>query len=198
MFFPDHLRLPLDFDPVRLAHDLAIAQSAGWRKHFVRQTYEGEWDIIALRAASDARHPSAMIYANPLAESFLDRPVLAGCSYFREVLGQFACPLRSARLMRLAPGSTIKEHVDQFLDIEDGLVRLHIPVVTNAQVDFRLNGARLELPAGSTWYLRVSDPHSVVNRGGTDRVHLVIDAALNPWLVDLFEAAETRQTAQPA
>lgn len=55
------------------------------------------------------------------------------------------------------------------------MVRLHIPVVTNDGVDFRLNGVRCPMSAGSTWYLRLSDPHSVANRGSSDRVHLVID-----------------------
>ena len=39
--------------------------------------------------------------------------------------------------MRLAPGSVIKEHRDHDLCFEDGMVRIHIPVVTNAGVDFR-------------------------------------------------------------
>ena len=68
-------------------------------------------------------------------------------------------------------------------------MRIHIPVVTNAGVDFRLNGARCTMAAGSSWYLRLSDPHSVANRGGTERVHLVIDAQVNRWVEALFERA---------
>ncbi len=46
-------------------------------------------------------------------------------------------------------------------------------------------------------YLRLSDPHSVVNRGDTDRVHLVIDAPVNDWIESLLlEAAEA--STQPA
>jgi len=191
MFFADRLRLALDFDPDRLSQDLSNAVSHGWRRQADRQVYDGAWDAIALRAPAEARHPIAMIFANPTSESFVDTPVLKACPYFREVLGAFPCTLRSARLMRLAPGSVIKEHIDSFLDIEDGRVRLHIPVVTNDRIDFRLNGRPLVMAAGTTWYLRVSDPHSVANRGTTERVHLVIDAELNQWLVGLLESAET-------
>jgi hypothetical protein len=191
MYFPDRLRLALAFDPVRLSQDLAAAVARGWHRQADRQVYDGSWDAIALRAAADARHPLQMIFANPHAESFVDTGVLSACPYFREVLASFPCALRSVRLMRLAPGSVIKEHADDFLDVEDGTVRLHVVVVTNAQVDFRLNGTRLVMPAGSTWYLRVCDPHSVANRGSTDRVHLVIDAMLNAGLVALLETAET-------
>jgi hypothetical protein len=91
--------------------------------------------------------------------------------------------------MRLTAGSMIKEHEDVDLSFEDGSVRLHIPVVTNDGVDFQLNGARVVLEAGSCWYLRLSDPHSVANRGTEDRVHLVIDAFVNDWIGRVFEQA---------
>ena len=71
--------------------------------------------------------------------------------------------------MRLTPGSVIKEHRDHDLRFEDGTVRLHIPVVTNDCVDFRLNGLPCPMAAGSCWYLWLSDPHSVANRGPEDR-----------------------------
>jgi len=187
--FPDRLRLPLDFEPERLAADMAAIAGAGWISHFVPQNYEGDWSIIPLRAQAGARHPVQMIYSNPSASDFEDLPVLDAAPYLRGVLAAFACPLQAARLMRLAPGSLIKEHRDHDLAFEDGAVRLHIPVTTNDAVDFRLNGARCAMAAGSCWYLRLSDPHSVANRGPTDRVHLVIDATVNEWVRALFERA---------
>jgi hypothetical protein len=45
------------------------------------------------------------------------------------------------------------------------------------------------MQAGSCWYLRLADPHSVVNRGVEDRVHLVIDAETNDWVAGVFEQA---------
>ncbi len=192
MFFPDRLRLGLHFDPEQLSQDLSKAVAQGWRMQADRQVYDGEWQAIALRAAQGAKHPSALIFANPMADSFVDTEILRDCPYFREVLGRFETVLRSVRLMRLAAGAVIKEHRDSFLDVEDGTVRLHIPVVTNAQVDFRLNGRRIDMAPGTTWYLRVTDPHSVANRGTSDRVHLVIDAVLNKWLTGLMEDAEKR------
>lgn len=56
-------------------------------------------------------------------------------------------------------------------------------------VDFRLNSLRCPMPAGSAWYLRLSDPHGVANLGTTDRVHLIIDAAVNDWGAALFAPA---------
>jgi Aspartyl/Asparaginyl beta-hydroxylase len=193
--FPDRLELPLVFDPVRLAADMATL-TAGWTAHFVRQNYDGDWSVIALRAPAHARHPIQMIYADPFCADFTDTPALAASPYFQSVLAAFPCPLRAVRLMRLTPGSVIKEHDDPDLAFEDGTVRLHIPVVTNEGVDFRLNGVRCVMTAGSCWYLRLSDLHSVANRGPTDRIHMVIDATVNGWVAALFaRAAEPGRAA---
>jgi hypothetical protein len=191
---PDRVRLPFAFDPCFLVRDLRSLSRFDWIRHFVPQNYEGEWSVIPLRGKTGARHPVAMIYSDPTATAFEDTPMLRGCSYFREVLGSFACPLRSVRLMRLGPGSVIKEHTDLDLSVEGETARVHIPVITNPGVEFYLNGSRVVLEAGSAWYLRLSDPHSVHNKSESDRVHMVIDATVNDWLRDLIEVA-ARQTA---
>jgi hypothetical protein len=193
--FPDRLRLPLEFDPARLAADMANFTQSHRIEHFVKQNYDGDWSVIALRGPAGAAHPIRMIYSDPGCTEFEDTPMLAASRYFQEVLAAFACPLHAVRLMRLTPGSVIKEHHDNDLSFEQGMVRIHIPVVTNDGVDFRLNGLRCPMPAGSAWYLRLSDPHSVANRGSADRVHLVIDAAVNGWVEALFQRAAQSQAA---
>ncbi|TCS14492.1 aspartyl/asparaginyl beta-hydroxylase domain-containing protein [Caulobacter sp. BK020] len=189
MAFPDRLQLPLSFDPARLARDLDALSATPWTAHYVQQNYEGEWSVIPLRCAAGETHPIRMIYSDPTATAFVDTPFLRPCPYFRAVIAAFACEVRAVRLMRLGPGSVIKAHTDLDLDIEAGGARVHVPVVTNPDVDFRLNGARVEMAAGEAWYLRLSDPHAVANRGTTDRVHLVLDLVANDWLTGFFEAS---------
>ncbi len=192
--FPDRLRLPLAFDPEWLAADLAALETA-WTAHFVTQNYDGDWSAIALRAPAGETHPVRMIYSDPACDHFVDTPALAAAPYFRTVLAAFARPLKAVRLMRLTPGSVIKEHRDHDLRFEDGAVRLHIPVVTNTGVDLRLNGVSCPMAAGSCWYLRPSHPHSVANRGPADRVHMVIDAAADGWIETLFARAAAGRAA---
>jgi hypothetical protein len=115
--------------------------------------------------------------------------MLKRCPYFRAVLDTFKCPLRAVRMMRLSPGSRIKEHNDHELSVEEGTLRIHIPVVTSASVEFYLNRSRVIMEAGNAWYLRLSDPHSVANNGATDRVHLVIDALVNDWIRGVLDRA---------
>jgi hypothetical protein len=179
---PDRILLPLRFDAARLRADLDGLAGKTWTAHFVRQNYSGEWSALPLRSKRGATRPSNMIYADPMCVDFVDTPILEACPYFQEVLAAFPCPIRSARLMRLTPGSEIKEHSDMDLGAEFGKARLHIPIATSDDVDFFLNGTAVAMSPGDCWYLRLSDPHRVLNRGASDRVHLVFDTVVNEWL----------------
>jgi quercetin dioxygenase-like cupin family protein len=190
MRFPDRLRLPLAFDPDRLRADLArLEDSAPWIAHFITQNYDGDWSVIPLRGSAGETHPIRLIHSDPGAAAFADTAFLAPCAYFREVLAAFACELTSVRLMKLAPGSTIKEHTDPDLAAERGMARIHVPITTNPAVEFTVNGLPVALAPGEVWYLRLSDPHAVVNRGASDRVHLVLDAKVDAWLLDQMSQA---------
>lgn len=186
--YPDRVRLPLAFDPARLSADLAVLEGDDWIAHFVRQNYEGDWSALPLRAQSGATHPIQMIYSPPGATDFTDTPFLARTPYFAEVIRAFQCPVTCVRLMRLTPGSIIKEHGDHDLEAEAGVARIHVPVVTNDGVEFMLNRTPVAMKPGEAWYLRLSDPHAVANRGDADRVHLVIDVIADAWLTDMLVA----------
>jgi hypothetical protein len=186
---PDRLRLPLAFDPARMAAEVEQIAASDWIPHFVRDNYEGGWSILPLRCKEGATHPIMMAVSDPSATAFEDTPWLQRSPYLREVLGAFACPLQSVRLMKLDPGSRIKPHADHDLDAALGQARLHVPVTANPDVDFRLNGARVEMQAGECWYLRLSDTHAIDNRGSMSRVHLVVDCTVDAWLAALLTGA---------
>jgi hypothetical protein len=190
----DRIRLGLRFDAAALRGDLARLAASDWVDHFVPSNYSGTWTVLPLRAPAGATHPIAMIYSDPACEAFTKTPLLAKCPAFQRALSAFECPLQSVRVMKLTPGSEIKPHSDLDLDVEHGRARLHIVVATNPQVEFLLNGTRVMLDEGECWYLRLSDPHAVANRGETDRLHLVVDALVNPWL----EAELARGDGGPA
>jgi len=187
--YADRLRLPLSFDPVRLREDLERLERNLWTRHYVPQNYEGDWSVLPLRYVKGETHPIRMIYSDPTATEFVDGPNLAASPYLTEVLAAFDCPLNAARLMRLTPGSVIKEHDDHDLAADWGKARIHIPITTNPDVEFMLNGTPVAMLPGTAWYLRLSDPHSVANRGTEDRVHLVIDCRMNDWLERMLRDA---------
>ena len=185
---PDRARLALTFDPARLQADLAAIEATTWTDHFVRQNYEGQWDVLPLRHQAGATHPIMQAASPPDATEFVDAVILDRTPYFREVMAAFACPLKVVRLMRLTPGSRIKEHNDHDLAADWGQARLHIPITTNPDVTFLLNRVPVPMAPGEAWYVRLSDPHAVTNDGDTDRVHLVIDCLANDWLIEQIAA----------
>ena len=180
------LKLPFRFDAQRLQEDLAALENVDWVDHFVQQNYQGSWSVIPLRCQADARHPVMMIYSNPTCREWVDSPYLEGRIYFQKVLERFQCPLEAVRLMRLTPGSAIKPHRDHDLSLENGHVRLHIPITTNPDVTFFIGDAAIAMTEGECWYLRFSEEHSACNLGKTDRVHMVIDAVVNDWLLSFI------------
>lgn len=193
----DRIRLPLRFDADGLQTDCARLEEADWIAHFVEQNYEGAWSIFPLRAPVGTSHPILMATAN-IGDEFVDAPWLSRFPALAEALGRFECQLYSARLMRLDPGSRIKPHSDPDLDLAAGTIRLHVPVTTNPDVDFRLNGRRVDMAPGETWFLRLSDVHEITNAGSTPRIHLVIDCQVNDWLVEqLVSGIQAQESSQP-
>jgi hypothetical protein len=181
---PLGLRFPFHFDPELLHNDLSLIGSGEWTPHYNERDFGGAWQGVALRSATGS--PTAL-YAKPAGEgNFIDTPLRDRCGYFSEILRGFQCPLKSVRLLSLAPGSFIREHCDHALDFEDGEIRIHIPIRTNPDVEFYVCGERLQFDEGGCYYVNVNLPHRVNNRGQADRIHLVIDAVVNDWVRELF------------
>lgn len=180
---PKAALLPLAFDPAGLQADLARLGAGEWMAHFNTAYYTGDWSGVALRSPSGGVNT---LYGDASHSTFTETEALRHCQHLRAVVEAFQCPLRSVRLLRLAPGAVIREHCDPDLGYDAGEVRLHVPVRTHAGVEFYLDGRRVIMGEGECWYLDLHLPHRVQNRGLTERVHLVIDCQLNDWLRDLI------------
>ncbi len=185
------LKLPFQFDASRIRDEVAGFDASEWVPHFNTYNYEGDWSGIPLRAPANA-NPHLQLFPDPNASSFVDTAQLDRCPYTREVIAAFACEKESARYLKLGPGALIKPHRDYKLAIEDGVARVHVPVMTSEQVEFVLEGERLPLVEGDAWYINFNLEHSVSNLGATDRIHLVIDLIVNDWLLDLVAAAQVQ------
>lgn len=186
---PSAFRLPLHFDALRLQADLERVQQAAWAAHFNQRMYEGDWSVVPLRAVPGS--PIA-IFSLPNETRQEDTPLLLECDYFQQVLRSFQCHLVSARLLRLGPGASIKEHCDPMLSLEHTEVRIHVVVATNPGVECRIDGVTHHWAQGECWYADFSKPHSFANRGTTERVHMALDCQLNDWLRDVLQAPCTQ------
>ncbi len=95
---------------------------------------------------------------------------------------KFPCKILSYGFLAMEPESWIKPHRDLRGTMEFGCVRLHIPVVTHADVDFRVSRKRIRMLPGELWALNTSYLHQVVNKSPIVRVHFVMDVELNDWV----------------
>jgi quercetin dioxygenase-like cupin family protein len=181
------LKLPHTYDPQGLETDLNQISPDEWVRHFNDRYYEGDWSGVALRAVEGV---SLQLYSDPGKDDvFTDTAVLARCPSLQRALAALDCPVKSARLLKLAAGARIIEHRDYNLSLDDDEVRLHVAITTGPLVDFYLNGERVVMNPGELWYINANLPHKVDNRSDSDRVHLVIDCKVDDWLRALAASA---------
>lgn len=182
----NYLQLPFLFDAARLQEETNRLGKTYWKLHFQVKHYTGEWSAIPLRSIGGSIDNN---FISPVeSDVYNDTALLNDCPYMQEVLQQFECSLLAVRLLKLAAGAVVHEHKDMDLCFEEGLVRFHIPVFTNPDVEFLLNGERMQLKEGECWYMNFNLPHSLQNKSSSDRVHLVIDARVNDWVKELFSS----------
>jgi len=185
----NYVKFPFRFETARLKTDLAKVAEDEWIKHFNQFYYEGNWSVASLRSNGGK---TKQIYPDPHSqEGFADTEILARCDYVREILDKIECEKEAVRFMLLGAGAKIREHKDFFMGFDDGVIRLHIPVITNPQVEFYLGSERIEMREGELWYLDFSQNHRVENNSATDRIHLVMDCKVNDWLIEKIEDQKT-------
>jgi hypothetical protein len=171
-------RLPLRCNLPPLLEALQRIPSDVWQRHFNSAYYQGDWSGVALISAVDAPLPLAPGLGEPRRSAWWqDEPA------WHEVLGNFQNSLRSARLLRLGPGSTIHEHCDHDLGQPGSDLRLHIPLLSPPGVAFLLDGLQVPMQPGECWFLDLSRPHRVSNSSNLPRIHLVLDCLPQEWLL---------------
>jgi quercetin dioxygenase-like cupin family protein len=135
---------------------------------------------------SIAPPPPADDFADGSWTEWLDTPALKASPYLSGVVDTFRphSDVTLVRLLRLAPGGIVDEHTDPTLglQVEQSVIRLTIPIFTNEAVKFFLNGNPVPMKPGECWYLRLTDPHRVINAGTTERINMTIDMVPNEWV----------------
>lgn len=191
------IKFPLVFNVEKLQNDLEKIMSKNWVAHYNTNDYSGKWTSIALMSQNGK---SDAIYAMPNSdEKLVATEVLDSCTYFKEILDGFLFKKTAVRLLKLEVGAEIKPHTDNCLGYEDGCFRLHIPIITNSEVEFILDGTRLVMNEGECWYIDANFTHSVANMGQQDRIHFVIDGIRNEWSDAMFYKEATHdQFERPA
>ena len=77
-------------------------------------------------------------------------------------------------LIRLNANKDVTEHTDSG-NYLNTVRRFHIPIITNENVFYTVNGEKINMKEGDCWEINNRRPHSVDNASDEDRIHLLID-----------------------
>jgi hypothetical protein len=178
----DRVQLPISFDIDKMKKDIESLK-------FHNFVY---YDAVPLRAPAHLVDPSLPLpppaddYADGSWTDWLPTPELKASPYLTSIVDFFQehTNVTLVRLLRLEPGAVVKEHTDPTLglEIEKSVIRLTVPIVSNSKVEFHLNDSIVPMQAGECWYLRLTDPHKVINGGDTERINMTIDMIPNEWV----------------
>jgi hypothetical protein len=172
-------------DVAALQAQLATLTEEDWnRDDFRQRQYAVHRDTatIPLIFDTDFRH------ANPTRQPMFERFALLLDPIFRQIAEHFAgraitlargqqrlpgYPVR-VLLARLRAGGMIPPHIDTRFSLAHAH-RLHCPLVTHPEVLFSVDRDPKQMTAGELWEINNRRTHEAMNRGSTDRVHLIID-----------------------
>ena len=181
------LRLPIRFDAKRLSADVESLGEDVWTAH--PTGFAGN-DAVALvspggqltDALRGAMAPTRHLLASP---------------YIMAIMGELGGVWGRSRLMRIAPGAEVPEHVDIHYYWRTH-IRIHIPVITDPEVVFTCGGVSVHMAPGECWIFDSFRMHDVQNRSARSRVHLVLDTVGGDRLWELIDAAEAGAAASDA
>lgn len=178
------IKFPFVFEVERLQKNLQKIMAIKWVADYNTNDYSEQWTSIALMSQTGRSDTIYGFLRDD--EKLVPTEILDSYTYFKEILDGFLFEKASVRLLQLGAGAVIKLHTDNCLGYEDNFFRLHIPIITNSEVEFILDGNRLIMNEGECWYIDTNFTHSVANRGTKNRIHLVIDGIRNDCTDALF------------
>ncbi|HAD97932.1 MAG TPA: aspartyl beta-hydroxylase [Cryomorphaceae bacterium] len=174
------------FDLDQLKGEVQSLPQQAWIPHFNTQYYTGHWSVVPLRSVGGQ---SEHIYPNPASDKpFEDTRHLKVLPVTQQVINSIPGEKTSVRFMKLGAESSIREHEDYNLSLEDEDLRIHVPVFTHEEAEFWLDGERVPMMEGECWYLNFNLRHRLYNPGPGDRIHLVMDCVVSDELREFIQA----------
>lgn len=173
------VRLPRQYDADRLAAEVAALPGSAWIPHPGRIPGNDAVPLIT---------PGGAI-TNAFVGAMAPTEHLRACTYMLEIMADLGGVWGRSRLMGLAPGADVPEHVDVGYYWRTHQ-RIHIPVVTTSKVEFTCDGQTVHMAPGECWAFDSFRRHTVRNGGADKRIHLVIDTVGGARFWDLIDAAQ--------
>ena len=170
-------RLPLRFDHLALAAEVARVPEEVWQAH--PSGFPGNDALLLVSQEGDPEDDATYGRMRPT-------PVLAQLPYIRQVLAGLEAVIGRTRLMRIAPAAEASPHIDTAYYWWDR-ARVHVPIETNPGVEFHCGDEHIHMAAGECWVFDTWRTHRVTNPGPVARIHLVVDTVGSHAFWDLVE-----------
>ena len=192
----------MDVEPALLDYDdvLNFIDNTKFSRVKTKYSKGDDWTAISLRGYGptplDILKPNVLKSKVNESAELQDTTLMdiAGFGVIKKILDKLPSTFERVRLMEIKANSGIGKHsdkIDKDFGLEDGkIVRIHVPIRTNDQVNFSLWDDREEiqnyLEEGHYYYVDVRAPHAVQNNSDVDRIHLVIDTYVNSDILKLL------------
>jgi hypothetical protein len=173
------IKLPLRFDAQRLAEEVRALPPQAWVSHPNSFAGNSAVRLISVDGGENDEVSGRMQMT----------PHLQACPYIQQVLASFGVVWGRSRLMRLAPGAIVPEHVDTNYHWFTR-VRVHIPVLTRPGVSFHCDDQVVHMAAGDSWLFDNWRLHRVENNTPEERIHLVADTTGTAAFWNMAAAAQ--------
>jgi hypothetical protein len=153
------------------------------------------WSAVSLKGYSNDVHfigsPNEKKVRKKYGDSFTlqETALMNEFPEVRKIIKLLGGNVERVRFMKLRSG---EGELTRHTDLEDKVfgvtagkvMRLHFPIITNDRVEFTMWNLRGEkeihrMKVGKAYYLDTRKPHSAINRGKKERIHLVIDNHVN-------------------
>jgi len=174
------IKLPIRFCADSLAAEVRALPPEAWVPH--PQRFPGNEAVPLVTPSGQLTNE----FVGPMGPT----EYLLQCPYVLEVMAEMAATWGRSRLMGLGAGADVPDHVDNNYYWRTH-IRLHIPVITNPEVDFSCGDETVHMGAGEAWVFDTFQRHHVHNRGAGQRVHLVFDTVGGERLWDLIQAGQS-------
>lgn len=188
--YADRIKLPFHYNVDKMLKEFEALKLDGFEYY----------NVIPLRSPAHLVDttlpfpPAAEDYADGSWCDWLNTFELEKSPYLKSIIETFQenTTVTLVRLLRLAPNSVVREHRDVTLglEVEKSVIRLTIPILNKEQIEFYLNDTLVDMKPGECWYMRLTDPHKVINNGSTERVNLTIDMIPNDWIKNIIAESQ--------
>ena len=163
-----------EFDIHNIAHELSTLSADVWEVNKSRQNRSIEHQYTKSIFINNV-DTDWVGNGYPLEKYFVNEKLYEYTEAIISILeNKFNGKIGKAIYINLPAKKQIRVHKDYGYYLTS-VHRCHIPIITNENVNFHLNGETINMKAGICYEINNKNDHGVFNSGETDRVHLLID-----------------------